>query len=102
MKINNINVLITSVDKKENQNTHLPYWPISLVTLDGEGTAVTINVKTQDIAEMFKPMQMYFVNFSLSSSQYGLKLDFADIPIVKNVGSIQSASNTSIQNLDKK
>ena len=88
MKINNVNVLITAIDKKENQNTHLPYWPISLVTLDGEGTAITINVKTQDVAEMFKPMQMYYVNFSLSNSQYGMRLEFADIPIVKEAGAI--------------
>lgn len=92
MKINNMNVLITAIDKKENQNTHLPYWPISLVTLDGEGTALTINVKSEDIAEMFKPMQMYCVNFSLSNSQYGMRLEFADIPIVKELGPIGSQS----------
>ena len=90
MKISNINVLITAIDKKENQNTHLPYWPISLVTLDGEGTSITINVKSQDVAEMFKPMQMYCVNFSLSNSQYGMRLEFADIPIVKELGPIGS------------
>lgn len=88
MKINNVNVLITAIDKKENQNTHLPYWPISLVTLDGEGTAITINVKSQDVAEMFKPMQMYYVNLSLSNSQYGMRLEFADIPISKELGTI--------------
>lgn len=90
MKINNVNVLITAIDKKENQNTHLPYWPISLVTLDGEGTSITINVKSQDVTEMFKPMQMYCVNFSLSNSQYGMRLEFADIPIVKELGPIGS------------
>lgn len=92
MKINNVNVLITAIDKKENQNTHLPYWPISLVTLDGEGTSITINVKTQDVAEMFSPMKMYYVNFTLSNSQYGMRLEFADIPIVKEVGGIGVAS----------
>ena len=90
MKISNINVLITAIDKKENQNTHLPYWPISLVTLDGEGTAITINVKSQDVAEMVKPMQMYYVNLSLSNSQYGMRLEFADIPIAKELGTIGS------------
>lgn len=92
MKINNVNVLITAIDKKENQNTHLPYWPISLVTLDGEGTSITINVKTQDVAEMFSPMKMYYVNFTLSNSQYGMRLEFADIPIVKEVGGIGVAA----------
>ena len=92
MKINNVNVLITAIDKKENQNTHLPYWPISLVTLDGEGTAITINVKSQDVAEMFTPMKMYYVNLSLSNSQYGMRLEFADIPISKELGAIGSQS----------
>ena len=92
MKINNVNVLITAIDKKENQNTHLPYWPISLVTLDGEGTAITINVKSQDVAEMFTPMKMYYVNLSLSNSQYGMRLEFTDIPISKELGAIGSQS----------
>lgn len=99
MKINNVNVLITAIDKKENQNTHLPYWPISLVTLDGEGTAITINVKSQDIAEMFTPMKMYYVNLSLSNSQYGMRLEFADIPISKELGTI---GNQSVNDANKK
>ena len=99
MKINNVNVLITAIDKKENQNTHLPYWPISLVTLDGEGTSITINVKTQDIVEMFEPMKMYCVNFSLSNSQYGIRLEFTDIPIVKELGPI---GNQLVNNVNKK
>ncbi|MGL4107276.1 hypothetical protein [Clostridium sp. LP20] len=89
MKINNICCLVSSITKKENQNTHLPYWAVGLVSLDGEGTSINVNVKDESIANRLKLMFKYDFNLSLSSSQYGLKVEMAsNNPIAKELGSI--------------
>lgn len=88
MKIDNVEILVTAIAEKENATTHALYWPISFVTLDGEGTAITINVKDKGLSEQFELMNRYCVNLSLASSQYGLKLDFGYVPIVKKLGVI--------------
>lgn len=92
MKINTITCLISSKEEKINKNTNLPYWSVGIVTLDGDGTALNISVKEKDIAEKLKPMFKYNLNLSLSSSQYGIKVELAALnPIIKELGCIVDA-----------
>lgn len=89
MKINNVTCLISSKEEKINKNTNLTYWAVGLVSLDGEGTALNINVKEKELADKIKPMFRYQLNLSLSSTQYGMKVELShDYPIVKELGSI--------------
>lgn len=61
------------------------YFIISLLALE-DGTTFNIIVKDKDIADKIAPMNKYIINLSLSSSQYGLKLDI--VQVVKALGSI--------------
>lgn len=89
MKINNVPCLVSSKDEKINKNTNLPYWVIGIVSLDGDGTAININIKEKELADKIKPMFKYQFNLTLSSSQYGIKVELATLnPIIKELGSI--------------
>lgn len=97
MKIDNVEILVTAIAEKENASTRALYWPLSFVTLDGEGTAITINVKDKELIEQFEVMNRYCVNLSLASSQYGLKLDFGYVPIVKKLGVINFTNSSALK-----
>lgn len=88
MKINNVTCLITAINEKVNSNTKEPYKVISLVTLDGDGTALNINIKDIEFANTLKPMNKYIFNLTLSCSQYGIKIELPLNGIIKDLGSI--------------
>lgn len=89
MKINNVTCLITAINEKVNANTKEPYKTISLVTLDGDGTALNINIKDIEFANTLKVMNRYIFNLSLSVSQYGMKIELPIYGIVKDLGGIE-------------
>lgn len=91
MKVNNIIVLITAIEEKENSNTRLPYWKVKMVDLS-EGDSFDINVKEREIAEKLEPFSKYTVNLSLNNSQYGMKLNIDSIS--QKLGNILAASTS--------
>ena len=76
MKINSVDVLITKVESKTNKEGG-SYISINFLDiLSGD----TFNVITKDLQLMtLKPMTKYSCDLSLSSSKYGLKLEFDKI-----------------------
>lgn len=85
MKLNNVDMLITNIEEKENSNTRLPYWKVKCVDLT-EGDSFDINLKERDIAEKLEIMTKYNLNLSLNNSQYGMRLSIDSIN--KKLGNI--------------
>lgn len=78
MKLNNVDMLITNIEEKENSNTRLPYWKVKCVDLT-EGDSFDINLKDRELAEKFETMTKYNLNLSLNNSQYGMRLSIDSI-----------------------
>jgi|GEM_PF-2090414 hypothetical protein len=83
MKINDVDILITKVEPKTNKEGG-NYISISFLDiLSGDN----FNVISKDLEYMkLKPMVKYSVNLQLSSSKYGMKLEFDKI--LKETGGI--------------
>lgn len=89
MKINNMMMLVTNIEEKENSNTRLPYWKVKVVDLS-EGDSFDINVKERELAEKLEPMTKYTLNMSLNNSQYGMKISIDSI--IQKLGNIINSS----------
>lgn len=73
MKLNNIDVLVTKVEVKENKEGK-GYLIISLLDLATGDNFQIIN-KELELLGKLKSMTKYKINFDLTSTKYGLKLD---------------------------
>ena len=73
MKLNNIDVLVTKVEVKENKEGK-GYLIISLLDLSSGDNFQVIN-KDLELLGKLKSMTKYKINFDLTSTKYGLKLD---------------------------
>lgn len=78
MKINNIDVLVSSIEERINSKTNATYWVIGILDLT-DGTNFNLMVKDQDTVMKVKAMNKYVVSLSLQDSQYGMRLSFTDI-----------------------
>lgn len=85
MKVNNIDVLVSSMEVKKNSNTKEDYISLGILTLD-DGTNFTISEKDMNKLSLLKPMNKYKMNLIVSSSQYGIRVSIGDI--VKDLGGI--------------
>jgi hypothetical protein len=77
MKIKNIDVLVTKVEVKENKESK-GYLIINLVDLASGDNFQLIN-KELELLGKLKPMTKFRIDFDLTSSKYGLKLDIDKI-----------------------
>lgn len=77
MKLNNIDVLITKVEIKENKEGK-GYLIISLLDLVSGDNFQIIN-KELELLGKLKPMTKFKIDFDLTSTKYGLKLDIDKI-----------------------
>ena len=85
MLVKNVDILVSSVEEKVNNNTHLPYLAIKILSLpDGD----SFNVLERDAEKfgLYQPMQKYRVNLKVSSSQYGINVSIEDV--LKDLGNI--------------
>jgi len=78
MKINNINVLVSSIEAKVNSKTNLAYWAVGIMDLT-DGTTFNLMVKDQETISKITTMNKYNVSLSLQDSQYGMRLTFTSI-----------------------
>ncbi|MFR0018276.1 MAG: hypothetical protein ACLRVF_18395 [Clostridium paraputrificum] len=78
MKINNITVLVSNIEKKINNNTKEPYWSIGVLDLS-DGTNFNLTVKEEDKANKLKMMNKYIMDFTLQDSKYGMKLSLDNV-----------------------
>jgi hypothetical protein len=85
MKINNINVLVSSIEQKTNSKTNAIYWAVGILDLN-DGTNFNLTIKEQELASKLKTMFKYVVNLSLKDSQYGMRLSLDNVN--KELGSI--------------
>ena len=77
MKLNNIDVLVTKVEIKENKEGK-GYLIINLLDLASGDNFQIIN-KELELLGKLKPMTKFKIDFDLTSTKYGLKLDIDKI-----------------------
>ncbi|MFU7517648.1 hypothetical protein [Clostridium sp. HCS.1] len=77
MKLNNIDVLVTKVEVKENKEGK-GYLIINLLDLASGDNFQIIN-KELELLGKLKPMTKFKIDFDLTSTKYGLKLDIDKI-----------------------
>lgn len=85
MLVKNIDILVSSVEEKVNNNTKLPYLAIGIMTLD-DGSNFNVLERDSEKFGLYQPMQKYRVNLKVSSSQYGINVSIEDV--LKDLGSI--------------
>lgn len=85
MKVNNVDVLVSSLEVKKNSNTKEDYISLGILTLD-DGTNFTISEKDMNKLPLLKAMNKYRMNLIVSSSQYGIRVSIGDI--IKDLGGI--------------
>ena len=85
MLVKNVDILVSSVEKKVNNNTNLPYLAIKILTLpDGDN----FNVLERDTEKfgLYQAMEKYKVNLKITSNQYGISVAIENV--LKDLGNI--------------
>ena len=77
MKLKNIDVLVTKVEVKENKEGK-GYLIINLLDLSSGDNFQVIN-KELELLGKLKTMTKFKIDFDLTSTKYGLKLDIAKV-----------------------
>ncbi|MDU7363895.1 hypothetical protein [Clostridium sp.] len=77
MKIDNIDILITKIEVKENKEGK-GYLIVNLLDLFTGDNFQIIN-KDLELLGKLKPMTKFKMDFDLTSSKYGLRLDISKI-----------------------
>ncbi|WP_034439128.1 hypothetical protein [Clostridium ihumii] len=77
MKINEIDVLVTKVDLKQNKEGK-PYVVVDFLDLES-GDTFNIIEKDIELIKSLKQMTKYKISLQLSSNKYGLKLELKEI-----------------------
>lgn len=77
MKLNNVDVLVTKVEVKENKEGK-GYLIINLLDLSSGDNFQVIN-KELELLGQLKAMTKFRLNLNLTSTKYGLKLDIVGI-----------------------
>lgn len=98
MKVNNIEILVSSVEVKKNSKTNLDYLMLGVLTLD-DGTNFNIIEKDMNKQGLLKPMNKYRVNLRIASSQYGINVSIEDV--LKDMGNILGGA-AILQPIEKK
>ena len=76
MKINEKEIMILKVDKKEKQD-HTYYVAIGIACLD-DGSTFTVNTTNLDLINL-EPFSKHLANFTLQDSKYGMRLVLENI-----------------------
>lgn len=77
MKLNNIGVLCTKIEAKQNKEGQA-YLLIDLLDISS-GDSFNIMSKNIELMSKLKAMNKYNVTLNLSSNRYGLKLDLEEV-----------------------
>ena len=91
MLVKNVDILVSSVEEKVNNNTHLPYLAIKILSLpDGD----SFNVLERDAEKfgMYKAMEKYKVDLKITSNQYGISVGIENV--LKDLGNILTQHQT--------
>ena len=85
MLVKNMDILVSSIEEKVNNNTKLPHLAIGIMTLD-DGTNFNVLERDSEKFGMYKAMEKYKVNLKISSSQYGINVSIEEV--LKDLGNI--------------
>ena len=85
MLVKNMDILVSSIEEKVNNNTKLPYLSIGIMTLD-DGTNFNVLERDSEKFGLYKAMEKYKVNLKISSSQYGINVSIEEV--LKDLGNI--------------
>ena len=85
MLVKNVDILVSSVEEKVNNNTHLPYLSIKILSLP-DGDSFNVLERNSEKFGMFKAMEKYKVNLKITSNQYGISVAIEDV--LKDLGNI--------------
>ncbi|WP_034440050.1 hypothetical protein [Clostridium ihumii] len=84
MKINEIDVLVTKIDLKQNKEGK-PYIVVDFLDLES-GDTFNIIEKDIEVMKSLKQMTKYKISLVLNSNKYGLKLGLKEV--VEELGGI--------------
>ena len=85
MLVKNVDILVSSVVEKVNNNTKLPYLAIGIMTLD-DGTNFNVLERNTEKFGMYKAMEKYRVDLKITSNQYGISVAIENV--LKDLGNI--------------
>ena len=91
MLVKNMDILVSSIEEKVNNNTKLPYLAIGIMTLD-DGTNFNVLERNTEKFGMYKPMEKYRVDLKITSNQYGISVAIESV--LKDLGNILTQHQT--------
>ena len=91
MLVKNIDILVSSVEEKVNNNTKLPYLAIGVMTLD-DGTNFNALERNTEKFGLYTPMEKYKVDLKITSNQYGISVAIESV--LKDLGNILTQQQT--------
>ena len=91
MLVKNVDILVSSVEEKVNNNTKLPYLAIGIMTLD-DGTNFNVLERNTEKFGLYQPMEKYKVDLKITSNQYGISVAIESV--LKDLGNILTQQQT--------
>ena len=91
MLVKNMDILVSSIEEKVNNNTKLPYLAIGIMTLD-DGTNFNVLERNTEKFGMYKAMEKYRVDLKITSNQYGISVAIENV--LKDLGNILMQNTT--------
>ena len=91
MLVKNVDILVSSIEEKVNNNTKLPYLAIGIMTLD-DGTNFNVLERNTEKFGLYQPMEKYKVDLKITSNQYGISVAIESV--LKDLGNILMQQQT--------
>ena len=85
MLVKNMDILVSSIEAKVNNNTKLPYLAIGIMTLD-DGTNFNVLERNTEKFGLYQPMEKYRVDLKITSNQYGISVAIENV--LRDLGNI--------------
>ena len=85
MLVKNMDILVSSIEEKVNNNTKLPYLAIGIMTLD-DGTNFNVLERNTEKFGLYQPMEKYRVDLKITSNQYGISVAIENV--LRDLGNI--------------
>ena len=85
MLVKNMDILVSSIEEKVNNNTKLPYLAIGIMTLD-DGTNFNVLERNTEKFGLYQPMEKYKVDLKITSNQYGISVAIENV--LRDLGNI--------------
>ena len=91
MLVKNVDILVSSVEEKVNNNTHLPYLAIKILSLP-DGDSFSVLERDAEKFGLYQTMEKYKVDLKITSNQYGISVAIESV--LKDLGNILTQQQT--------